>query len=80
MEGADIESIDYIKNQLQELHKFFDDLMEKLTKGKKQEIEDAYQLYLAEQQQKEQEAQEQDAAHGSGMGMSMKIDDLLNNG
>ena len=80
MEGADIESIDYIKNQLQELHKFFDDLMEKLTEGKKQEIEDAYQLYLAEQQQKEQEAQEQDAAHGSGMGMSMKIDDLLNNG
>ena len=80
MAGADAESIDYVKDQLKGLHKFFDDLMEKLTKGKKQEIEDAYQLYLAEQQQKEQEAQEQDAAHGSGMGMSMKIDDLLNNG
>ena len=72
--GVDPSVIDAVKDQLQELHDFFKDLMEKATETKKKEIEDAYQAYLAEQAEKEQQKQETDAAHNVAASMSMKME------
>ena len=74
--GADLKTIDSVKDMLQEVYDFYTDLCEKQTDVKKKEIEDAYQKYLAEQEAKLQEKQEEAAAHSDEVAQRMKMDNL----
>ena len=71
--GADEELINTVKDKLKEFHDFYNKTMQDQTDDNLKEIEDAYQRYLAEQQQKEQEQKEQEEAHGLDKGMSMQM-------
>ena len=71
--NADPETIDKVKDKLKELHDFFSDTCNNLTDTKKKEIEDAYQVYVAEQEAKKQELQEEIAAHSQAASQSMKM-------
>ena len=71
--NADPETIDKVKDKLKELHDFFSDTCNNLTDTKKKEIEDAYQVYVAEQEAKKQELQEEIAAHNQAASQSMKM-------
>lgn len=75
MKGADPDTINEVKDQLQNLHDFFEKTMEDATNNKKKEIEDAYQLYLKEKQESEKEQREAEEARGEGKGMSMTMND-----
>lgn len=75
MEGFDPQTVDTIKDELQNLHDFFDNTLKQMTDAKKQEIAEAYQQYQDKQNQEAQQQQEQDQAHGEGIGMSMKFED-----
>ena len=76
MVGADPEMIDKVKDMLKEVYDFYNDICKKQTNGKKKEIEDAYQKYVAEKEAKKQEKQEDAAAHSKEVTQRMKMDDL----
>ena len=75
MTGVDPDMINEVKDQLQGLHDFFEKTMEDMTNSKKKEIEDAHQLWLAEQQEKEKAAQEDAAAHNTDAAKSMQFEE-----
>ena len=71
--NADADSANQVKDQLKKLYDFHNDTLKKMTDKKKQEIEDAYQVYQQKQQEKEQQAKEQADAHNPLAGTSMKM-------
>lgn len=73
MVGAEQEEIDATKDQLKQFHDFFKKTLDEATDTKKKEIEDAYQLYLEEQQQKEAAKKETEEAVGKDRIFSMKM-------
>lgn len=76
MIGANPEAIDKVKDMLKEVYDFYNDICKKQTDGKKKEIEDAYQKYVAEKEAKLQEKQEEAAAHSEEVAQRLKMDDL----
>lgn len=78
MIGAQPEEIDEAKDQLQELFDTADKLCKDYRANKEQEIEDAYQRYLAEKAEKEAEIQQTEAfqkAQQAGQQMNWKPGD-----
>ena len=73
MIGVNPEMIDKVKDMLKEVYDFYNDICKKQTDGKKKEIEDAYQVYVAEQEAKKQDLQEEIAAHNQAASQSMKM-------
>lgn len=73
MVNADADTVNQVKDQLKKLYDFHNNLLEKQTNTKKQEIEDAYANYQQKQAEKEQNAKEQADAHNPLAGASMKL-------
>lgn len=76
MAAADPKTIDKVKDMLKEVYDFYNDICKKQTDSKKQEIEDAYQKYLAEKEARKQEKQEEAAAHNEDVAQRMKMGNL----
>lgn len=73
MIGDTPEAIDEAKKMLEEIYNGHIDLCKTYRENKETEVEEAYQLYLSEQEAKEAASQEQKAARGESAGSSMKM-------
>ena len=71
--GATPEEMDEAKNQLQDTNDQHADLCKQFRTDKEQEIEDAYQAYLAKKAEQDAQMQEKLAAHNAQAGMQMKF-------
>ena len=73
--GAKPEEIDEAKKNLEDIYNKHVDLCKEYRKNKEEEIENAYQKYLAKEKEKEQQQKEQEAAKGEKAGFSMKLEE-----
>ena len=69
------EELDEAKDNLQDLYDKHKDMLVGFTDNKKQAVEEAYQRYLAEQEEKQAQQQELDEAHGTDKGLSMNMEE-----
>lgn len=76
MVGQDPKTIEEVTEMLKEVYDFYNDTCKSQTDTKKQEIEDAYQKFLAEREAKMQEKKEEAAAHSKEATQQMKMGSL----
>lgn len=74
---ANPEELDEAKTGLESVRDNHKKLIKEYYENKKKEIEDAYQLYLSEQQVKATAKQEQEAATNKEAGQGFKLEDIV---
>lgn len=75
MIGASAEQLDAVKEKLQEVYNYYKDMCNKFRDDKIQEVEEAFQKYLAEQMEEKKQAEEKQAAEGGQNIFSMNMND-----
>ena len=76
MNGASEENIKLAKDKLQEIYDWHTNTLKKLKEDKEKEVEDAFQAYLAGEQEENKASEEKQAAEGIDSVFSMNMDDL----
>lgn len=72
--GETDKNIDMANKRFKKTYNISNDYMKNLREQKEQEIEDAYQVYLSNQNRKVEIQKEEDAADNKEAGLSMKMD------
>lgn len=73
MTGASEENIKLAKDTLQEIYDWHTDTLKKLKEDKEKEVEDAYQAFLAGEQEETKASEEKQAAEGFDQVFSMEM-------
>ncbi len=74
MTGASEENIKLAKDTLQEIYDWHTDTLKKLKEDKEKEVEDAYQAFLAGEQEETKASEEKQAAEGVDSVFSMSME------
>ena len=73
--GASVESINMVKENLQEIYDWHTNLCNQLREDKEKEVEEAYQKYLATVTEQQKQTEEQEAAQGTDTLFTMNMND-----
>lgn len=74
--NASEENMQLAKDKLQEIYDWHTNTLNKLKEDKEKEVEDAFQAYLAGEQEENKASEEKQAAEGIDSVFSMNMDDL----